>query len=366
MIPFLDLRKLNARWEGDFKTALSDFLHTGRYILGEATMAFETRFAEYCGVRHCVGVSNGLDALQLIFEACKILGKLGEGDEVIVPANSYIASALAVSHAGLQPILAEPDEGTFNLNFLELEKVITSKTKAIVAVHLYGQLANMEALRKLCDCYGLLLIEDAAQAHGAVSKEGKRAGNLADAAAFSFYPTKNLGALGDGGAITTNQPELAAVLQQLRNYGSVQKYRHVTKGYNRRLDEIQAAFLKLKLPYLDADNERRRRIAGEYLNGITNAEIRLPFYDGSSNHVFHLFVIRCKKRNELQSFLAQHGIETLIHYPLPVHKQPAYSDWNGLSFPVTEKIHEEVLSLPLHPALEEAEIDHIIATLNSF
>lgn len=366
MISFLHLHKLNARFEADFKIAFSRFLNSGRYIMGDAVSGFEKHFAGYCGVAHCIGVSNGLDALQLIIEAYKVLGKLKEGDEIIVPANTYIASMLAVSHTRLKPIPVEPDEDTLNLNPHEIEKAITPQTKAILAVHLYGQLAAIEAIRNIGSKYGLLLIEDAAQAHGAVSKNGKKAGNLGDAAAFSFYPTKNLGALGDAGAVTTNDAALASVLQQLRNYGSAQKYHHPLKGYNHRLDEIQAAFLQLKLPYLDADNERRRQIANTYLREIKNSKIRLPFYDGSANHVFHLFVIRCAQRDRLQHFLAQNGIETLVHYPIPPHKQEAYAGWNHFSFPVTEKIHAEALSLPLHPALEDQEIQHLITTLNSF
>lgn len=366
MIPFLDVHKINARFKAELQELFSGFLDSGHYILGDAVSGFEQRFAAYCNAEYSIGTSNGLDALRLIFNAYKIMGKLKEGDAVIVPANTYIASVLAVSQSGLTPVLVEPDEKTFNIAPEEIEKAITSETKAVLAVHLYGQLADIKNIAQHCKKHGLLLIEDAAQAHGAVYKNEKKAGNLGDAAAFSFYPTKNLGALGDAGAVTTNNAELAALILQLRNYGSTKKNHYPLKGYNCRLDTLQAACLSLKLPYLDSDNEKRRAIARAYLKGIKNEHIRLPFYDDSKNHVFHLFVIRSRQRDNLKQFLFQNGIETLIHYPVPPHKQQAYKLWNRLSFPVTEKIHEEVLSLPVSPVMEPAEVENIITVLNNY
>ncbi len=366
MIRFLDVHKINARFKAEFQEAFSGFLDSGRYILGDAVAGFENSFANYCDVQHCIGTSNGLDALRLIFEACKVSGKLKAGDEVIVPANTYIASILAVSQSGLTPVLAEPDEHTFNSSPRAIEKAITPKTKAILAVHLYGQLAVTEQLQQISEKYRLLLIEDAAQAHGAIAANGKKAGNLGNAAAFSFYPTKNLGALGDAGAVTTNDPELASIILKLRNYGSEKKYYHPLQGYNCRLDELQAAFLNLKLPYLDADNEKRRVVANAYLSGIHNEKIQLPFYNGSKNHIFHQFVIRSPQRDRLREFLLKNGIETLIHYPVPPHKEKAYARWNHLHFPVTEKIHQEVLSLPVSPVMDTATVKKIIEVLNRF
>jgi dTDP-4-amino-4,6-dideoxygalactose transaminase len=366
MIKFLDIHKLNVRFEVDFQKVFSDFLNSGTYILSNAVAAFEDSFAAYCGVKHSIGVSNGLDALQLIFEAYKILGTLKEGDEVIVPANTYIASMLAVSHARLKPILVEPYENTFTVNPQEVEKAITPKTKAVLPVHLYGQLTDMHSIGEIAKKYGLLVIEDAAQAHGAMDGSGKKAGSFGNAAAFSFYPTKNLGALGDAGAITTNDSELAAVILKLRNYGSEKKYHHLLKGYNHRLDALQAALLLVKLPFLDADNESRRSIARRYLSEIKNENLQLPFYEGSKNHVFHLFVIRSEQRDDLREFLLHRGIETLIHYPVPPHQQQAYSEWHHLHLPITEKIHKETLSLPINPVLMDEEIEELIRSVNLY
>lgn len=366
MIRFLDVHKINARFEEELKKTFSGFLDSGRYILGEAVAAFEKDFAGYCGTRYCIGTSNGLDAMRLIFEAFKNLGKLKAGDEVIVPANTYIASILAVSQSGLKPVPVEPRATTFNIDPEEVEKAITPRTKAILAVHLYGQLVDTKVLKDISEKYRLLLIEDAAQAHGAGDTHGKKAGSFGDAAAFSFYPTKNLGALGDAGAVTTNDPELTSVIFKLRNYGCTEPYVHPLQGYNCRLDELQAAVLNLKLPYLDADNDRRRNHARTYITGIKNEAIQLPFYNESHNHVFHLFVIRSRQRDRLRKFLLENHIETLIHYPVPPHKQPAYKHWNSLRFPVTEKIHEEVVSLPLSPVTSASDIEKIIAAINSF
>jgi dTDP-4-amino-4,6-dideoxygalactose transaminase len=369
MIKFLDLQKINQPYQTAFQEKLKSVLENGWYILGKEVAAFESDFANYCGTKHCIGVGNGFDALVLIFKGYIILGKLQKGDEVIVPANTYIASILAILEADLIPILVEPKLETYNLNpDLILEK-ITSKTKAILAVHLYGQLAEMDKISEIAEKNSLLVIEDAAQAHGAISDIGK-SGNLSNAAAFSFYPGKNLGALGDGGAVTTNDTELTKVVQSLRNYGSVAKYQNEFIGVNSRLDEIQAAFLSVKLFHLDAENNVRKAIAKRYFTEIKNDKIVLPFWDLSDNHVFHLFVIRTENRIELQQFLLENGIETMIHYPIPPHKQKAFSPetsgWNNLSLPVTEKIHNEVLSLPMSPVLTIEEVDFIISILNNY
>lgn len=366
MIKFLDVHQINNRFEKELKATFERFLDSGYYVLGTETKKFETDFAAYCGAKFCVGVSNGLDAIRLIFEGYKALGKLQEGDEVLVPANTYIASILAISQAGLSPVLVEPDEETFNINLDEVESKITSKTKAILAVHLYGQLADMNGLNAIAKANNLLLIDDAAQAHGAKDVNGRTVGNLCDATAFSFYPAKNFGALGDGGAVTTDDDALYAAILKLRNYGSATKYVNVLKGFNCRLDEFQAAVLSVKLPFLDADNLHRRAIAKRYLSEIKNTKIQLPQYSGNLDHVFHLFVIRCKERDSLKQFLEQNGVQTVIHYPIPPHKQQAYKDWNHLSFPITEQIHNEVLSLPISPVMTADEVSEVIRIINQF
>ncbi len=366
MIPFLNLKKLNQLFETAFQEKMQQFLDCGWYILGNEVKQFETDFAAYCGTKHCIGVGNGLDALVLIFKAYIHLGKLQKGDEVIVPANTYIASILAVLQADLIPVLVEPRLETFNINPEEIEAKITSKTKAILPVHLYGQLSEMNAINEIAQKYNLLVVEDAAQAHGSKFSKNEKAGNLSNAAAFSFYPGKNLGALGDGGAITTNDDALADILFSIRNYGSKVKYENEIIGVNSRLDELQAAFLNIKLRHLDAENESRRTIAKRYISEIKNNKIELPIWDLTQNHVFHLFVIRTNNRLELQKYLKENGIETMIHYPIPPHKQKALSNWNNLSFSITEKIHDEVLSIPLHSGLDEAEIQQIITVLNQY
>ncbi|QRM89549.1 aminotransferase class V-fold PLP-dependent enzyme [Lacinutrix sp. WUR7] len=366
MIKFLDLHKINARFDIPFQEQFKQFLDSGYYILGKQVATFETNFASYCGTKHSIGTSNGLDALILIFKAYKELGLLQDGDEVIVPANTFIASFLAVIHSGLKPVFIEPDLVTYNLSLSEIEKQITPNTKAILAVHLYGQIADMQSINTLAEKHGLLVVEDAAQAHGAVYENNKKAGNLSDVAAFSFYPAKNLGALGDGGAITTNNDALAAVIRKLRNYGSSKKYLHDTIGFNNRLDEIQAAFLNIKLPKLDADNEKRREIAKRFISEIKNEKITLPFYDNSKNHVFHLFVILVEDRADFTSFLKQNEIETLIHYPIAPHKQEALKDFASLKLPVTELIHKNIVSLPISPVLTKKEITQIIQTINAY
>ncbi|WP_300977485.1 DegT/DnrJ/EryC1/StrS aminotransferase family protein [Flavobacterium sp.] len=374
MIRFLDLIKINERYETAFQDTLKSVLERGWYILGKEVETFENNFATYCKTQHCVGVGNGLDALILIFKGYIQLGKLQKGDEVIVPANTYIASVLAILAADLVPVLVEPKLETYNINPDLIPEKITPKTKAILAVHLYGQLAEMERIHTIAEQNNLLVIEDAAQAHGipptpegGVNKyQEVPPSRVRGAVAYSFYPSKNLGALGDGGAVVTNDAQLAKVIQSLRNYGSETKYQTEFIGINSRLDEIQAAFLNLKLSNLDADNEKRRSIAKRYLTEIKSDKIILPFWDFSKNHVFHLFVIRTSRRAELQVYLQQHGIETAIHYPIPPHKQKALTQMNALSFPITEKIHEEVLSIPLHPALEDEEVSAIINALNQY
>nr|WP_242133365.1 DegT/DnrJ/EryC1/StrS family aminotransferase [Aestuariivivens marinum] len=366
MIKFLDLHKVNMRFQKEFMDSFQSFLDSGNYILGDQVNKFEQDYAIYCGVKYCIGVSNGLDAIKLILEAYKVLGKLKEGDEIIVPANTYIATILAVSNTGLVPILVEPNLETFNVNPIEILKVITQKTKAVLGVHLYGRLYDVVALEEISKDFNLLLIEDAAQAHGAIHKDGRKAGNLSNAAAFSFYPTKNLGALGDAGAITTNDDDLANVLLRLRNYGRISTYENDIKGYNCRLDEIQASFLKIKLKHLDLDNERRREIAEMYCTSINNEAIIFPTYKASKNHVFHQFVVRHKERDKLKTYLIANGVETLIHYPIPPHKQQAYRELGHLLLPITEKIYNEVLSLPISPMLTDEELYEIVYAINNF
>ncbi len=366
MIKFLDVHQINNRFEKELKAAFERFLDSGYYVLGTETKKFEADFAAYCGAQFCVGVSNGLDAIRLIFEGYKALGKLQEGDEVLVPANTYIASILAISQAGLSPVFVEPDALSFNINPDEVASKITSKTKAILVVHLYGQLADMNGLNSIVKANNLLLIDDAAQAHGARGVNGTMVGNLCDATAFSFYPTKNLGALGEAGAVTTNDNELFEMIQKLRNYGSAERYYNQVQGFNCRIDEMQAAVLNVKLPFLSADNDIRRAIAKRYLSEIKNPKIQLPEYAGNLDHVFHLFVIRCKERDSLKQFLEENGVQTVIHYPIPPHKQQAYKDWNHLSFPITEQIHNEVLSLPINPVMKAYEVSEVIAYLNRF
>ena len=369
MIKFLDLKKINAPYETVFQEKLKLVLANGWYILGNEVATFETNFANYCGTKYCIGVGNGFDALVLIFKSYIQLGKLQKGDEVIVPANTYIASILAILQADLIPVLVEPKLETYNINPELIQDKINLKTKAILVVHLYGQLAEMGIINEIADRNNLIIVEDAAQSHGAFSNFGK-SGNISNAAAFSFYPGKNLGALGDGGAVTTNDFELAKTIQSLRNYGSEAKYHNEYIGVNSRLDELQAAFLNVKLPHLDAGNNARKAIAKRYLVGIKNDKITLPFWDLSDNHVFHLFVIRTENREELQQYLLKNGIQTMIHYPIPPHKQKAFppetSGWNHLSFPITEKIHREVLSLPINQVLIMEEVNFVIAILNKY
>lgn len=362
MIPFLDLKRINLRHEEAIMNGMSEVLHSGWYVLGKAVEYFETEFADYCGTKYCIGVANGLDALELIIHGYGI----GEGDEVIVPSNTYIASILAISANGATPVLVEPDISTYNIDPSKIEEKITSKTKAILVVHLYGQVCDMDPILDLAKKYDLKVIEDCAQSHGAIYK-GRRTGNLGDAAAFSFYPGKNLGALGDAGAITTNDEELKGKLFALRNYGSNKKYHNIYKGFNSRLDEFQAPILREKLKFLDEDNNYRRVIANHYFNNISNENIILPVVEsGPESHVWHVFVIRVKERERFMQYMNHNQIQTLIHYPIPPHKQEAYKEWSSLSFPISERIHSEIVSIPISPVLDMEDVKYISEAINEY
>lgn len=369
MIPFLDLKAINAQYRDKLLAACTQVIDSGWYINGKEVEDFERKFADYCGTQYAIGVANGLDALILTLRAWKELGRLNEGDEVIVPSNTYIASILAISQNNLKPVLVEPDIHTFNIDAKKIEAAITTKTKAILPVHLYGQLAAMPEIMVIAKKYNLLVLEDSAQAHGA-EIDGKKAGSWGDASGFSFYPGKNLGALGDAGAITTNDAELAHMLKAIRNYGSHEKYKNLVPGVNSRLDEIQAAILNVKLKFLDQENQYRRHIADLYLKEIQNSAIELPFTninaETDTQHVWHLFVIRTQHREQLQKHLAEHGVQTLIHYPIPPHKQQAYQEWNNFSLPISEQIHAEVLSLPIGPTLSIDEAKQVVQLCNGF
>ena len=363
MVPFLDLKSSYIELKEELDAAYSRVMESGWYILGSEVAAFEAEFAAYCGVNHCIGVGNGLEALHLILRAMNI----GPGDEVIVPSNTYIATWLAVSYAGAIPTPVEPDPHTFNIDPQLIENAITYKTKAIIPVHLYGQPANMEAINKLASRYGLQVIEDAAQAHGA-RYHGKRTGSLGDAAGFSFYPGKNLGAFGDGGAVTTDDSHLAERVRMLRNYGSSAKYHHEFKGYNSRLDELQAAILRVKLRKLDEWNERRRKLADRYSQQLTQTDIMLPFVANGAEPVWHLYVVKNPERERLMAALKQRNIGALIHYPIPPHLQNAYSasGYPHGSLPQAELLASEVLSIPMGPHLAISQQDHVIRTMLSF
>ena len=369
-VPFLDLRSINARHREELIASATRVIDSGWYIQGQELKTFEREFADYCGTKHCIGVANGLDALTLTLRAWKELGKLKEGDEVIVPANTYIASVLAITENRLKPVLVEPDEATYDIDPCNIEPVVTARTRVILPVHLYGQLADMPALLKIAARHDLMILEDSAQAHGA-SVGGRKAGSWGHASGFSFYPGKNLGALGDAGAITTNDDKLAQTLRALGNYGSHEKYKNIYQGVNSRLDEVQAAFLSVKLKYLDEEIAQRRRIAKIYMDGIKNPSITVPALKGGSamtleSHVWHLFVVRCRQREALQKHLAGMGIHTLIHYPIPPHQQQGYSEWNELRFDLTERIHREVLSLPIGPTMTEDEAFFVAQACNEF
>jgi dTDP-4-amino-4,6-dideoxygalactose transaminase len=361
MIPFLDLKRLNESYEEPIALAINRVISAGWYILGQEVEAFEGQFAQYCGTRHCIGVGNGLDALTLILKAWDF----PKGSEVIVPANAYIASVLSVTLAGLTPVFVEPDPQTYLLDPARIEAAITSRTKAILPVHLYGRCCDMGPINALARRYYLRVLEDAAQAHGA-SYQSNRAGTLGHAAGWSFYPSKNLGAMGDAGAITTNDDELAERLRALRNYGSAQKYVNDYVGHNSRLDEMQAAILSAKLPFLDAGNTRRRELAQRYLTGINQPAISLPPADQLDQDVWHLFVVRCPRRDAFRAYLHEQGIGTDVHYPTPPYQQRAYPEFSHLSLPITEQLHRDVVSLPLNPTLTDADADYIISRINAW
>ena len=369
MIPFLDLKNINQQYRDELIAACTRVIDSGWYISGKELETFEQNFAHYCRTQYAIGVANGLDALILTLRAWKELGKLKAGDEVIVPSNTYIASILAITANKLMPVLVEPDLATYNIDPAKIEEAITAKTKVILPVHLYGQLAAMSDIMEIAKKHNLLVLEDSAQSHGA-QIQGKKAGNWGDASGFSFYPGKNLGALGDAGAITTNDAELAQILKALRNYGSHEKYKNLFVGVNSRLDEIQAAMLDVKLKHLDAEVNHRRTIAKMYLEGIKNPELSLPLSEVDASqyaqHVWHLFVIRSRTREALQQYLAENGVQTLIHYPIPPHKQQAYKEWNDLSYPISEKIHDEVMSMPIGPTLSLESAQQIIDLCNEF
>lgn len=365
MIHFLDLKAVNERHAVELTAAIGDVLHSGWYLQGEATRQFEADYAHYIGTRHCIGVANGLDALTLIYRAYIELGVMQPGDEVIVPANTYIASILAITENGLKPVLVEPDIRTLELDDTLIEQAITPRTKSILIVHLYGRCAYTESIAAICQTHGLKLVEDNAQAHGCMAGN-RRTGSLGDAAGHSFYPGKNLGALGDGGAVTTDDDTLAETVRALGNYGSQQKYVFRYKGRNSRLDELQAAMLSVKLRHLDEDNARRQQIARYYYEHISHPLITLPCHLPDAQNVYHLFPILCEERDALQAHLASQGIQTLIHYPIPPHQQLAYQEWSSLSLPVTDRIHQSELSIPISPVLSDGDAKRVVEALNAF
>lgn len=365
MIKFLDLHKITAKYETEIQEAVNRVVHSGWYLQGKENENFEKNYATYTGTKYAIGVANGLDALRLILRAYIELGAMQEGDEIIVPANTYIATILAITDNKLVPVLIEPTLNNYEIDDSLIEAAITPKTKGIMIVHLYGQCAYTEKIGQICQKYRLKLIEDNAQAHGCLFK-GRKTGSLGDAAGHSFYPGKNLGALGDAGAVTTDNKELADTIRALANYGSHKKYIFDYCGLNSRLDEIQAAVLDIKLQHLDTDNNLRREVARYYLDNIKQPDIILPVITDWNAHVFHLFTVRCKKRDELQNHLTKHEIQTLIHYPIPPHKQKCYQKWNSLSFPITEQIHKEELSLPISPVMTKEEIEEVVNAINIF
>jgi len=361
MIKFLDLEKINNRFRKDFDEKIKEILDSGWYLLGKNVESFEQNFADYCGTKYCVGVGNGLDALTLIIKAYGFK----EGDEIIVPANTYIATILAITYNGCTPVLVEPDINTYNIDPDLIEEKITDKTRAIMPVHLYGQAVEMDKIWDLAKKYNLKIIEDSAQAHGAIY-QGKRTGNLGDASGFSFYPGKNLGCIGDGGCVTTNDKELADKIRAIRNYGSNIKYHNIYQGVNSRLDEIHAAVLNVKLPYLDEDNQRRREIAEYYLSNIKNDKIIMRKSYSDKANVWHVFPVRTDNRDEFQQYLKDNDIQTLIHYPIPPHKQECYKELNKLSLPVTEEIHKTIISIPISPVMTDNEVQKVVEVVNKY
>ncbi|GHW30901.1 aminotransferase [Vibrio cholerae] len=365
MIKFLDLRQLNAQYEEELKMACSRVIDSGWYIMGNELEQFESEFSDYCCTKHTIGVANGLDALVLVLRAWKEMGKLNDGDEVIVPANTYIASILAITENKLKPVLVEPDRKSYNLTKANIQSAITERTRVILPVHLYGLITPMDEIMEIAKDNGLLVLEDCAQAHGAKIGD-KKAGSWGDASGFSFYPGKNLGALGDAGAITTNDDDLAQVLRALRNYGSHKKYENIYKGLNSRLDEMQAAMLRVKLRHLDEEIYRRQYIANCYQNGMINSKVKIPTWNTIENHVFHLFVVEVDNREHFINYMIGSGIECGVHYPTPPHLQRAYSEFNNLTLPVTEDIHNKVVSLPIYPTLTDSEVEAIIRAINEY
>lgn len=366
MIKFLDLQKVNLQHQEEIESRLLQVFRSGWYLLGQELSNFENNLSKYIGVKHAIGVANGLDALRLILRGYIEMGVMNPGDEILVPSNTYIASILAISDNGLVPVLVEPDIHTYNIDITKIEEKITSKTKGILIVHLYGRTVFSDNLTDIAEKHNLKIIEDNAQAIGARWND-KKTGNLGDAAGFSFYPGKNLGALGDAGGITTNDEELAKTIRALANYGSNQKYVNIYQGLNSRLDEIQASVLDIKLKYIDEENTLRKNIAKRYISEISNSKIVLPENPvNEDEHVWHLFVIRTENRDDLQKYLTENGVQTLIHYPIPPHKQQAYKEWNNLSFPISEKIHDQVLSLPISPVMNAEDIQKVIELLNHF
>jgi dTDP-4-amino-4,6-dideoxygalactose transaminase len=366
MIKFLDLQKINLTHQAEIEERMLETFRSGWYLQGEELKTFENNLASYIGAKHAIGVANGLDALRLILRAYIELGFMKEGDEILVPSNTYIASILAISDNVLVPILVEPSDNDFNIDVDKIEDKITTKTKGILIVHLYGRVVFSEKLKTIAEKHNLKIIEDNAQAIGA-KWNGLRTGNLGDASGFSFYPGKNLGALGDAGAVTTNDDDLAAAIRAIANYGSNKKYVNIYKGLNSRLDEIQAAVLDVKLKYIDEENDIRRNIAKKYISEIKNPKITLPELPiDDAEHVWHVFVLRTENRDQLQNYLAENGVQTIIHYPTPPHKQEAYKEWNNLSFPIAEKIHNEVLSLPISPVMSEEDVAKVIEVINIY
>jgi dTDP-4-amino-4,6-dideoxygalactose transaminase len=366
MIKFLDLKSINQQYVEELKQVATEVIDSGWYLLGERGKEFETNFANYMGVKHVIGVSNGLDALRLILRAYIEMGVMKEGDEVIVPANTYIATILAITDNRLKPVLVEPEISTYNLDISLLEQYISSRTKAIMVVHLYGRICWSYELELISKKYNLKIIEDNAQAMGA-KWHGRSSGSLGDAAGNSFYPGKNLGALGDAGAVTTNDDNLAGVVRALCNYGSDKKYHNIYQGLNCRMDEMQAGFLSVKLKFLDKENELRREIAAYYIDNIALPDVVLPEVPvDKKEHVWHLFVIRYGHRGKFQKYLNKNGVETMIHYPIPPHKQLANKKWNNLSFLITEKIHNEVLSLPISPIVNFSILEEVIIKMNNY
>lgn len=365
MINFLDLQKVTRKYSDEIHEAVNRVVDSGWYLQGKENEKFEADYAQYVGTKYAIGCANGLDALIWIFRAYVEMGIMNPGDEVIVPANTYIASILAISENGLKPVLVEPNIATYQIDDSKIEEFITKRTKAILIVHLYGQCAYTDKIGKLCEKYNLKLVEDNAQAHGC-KFNGRKTGSLGDAAGHSFYPGKNLGALGDAGAVTTDNEELAKLVRAIANYGSQKKYVFKYCGRNSRLDEIQAAVLDVKLKYLDEDIALRKEVAKYYMEYITNPRIVLPAIKDWDTHVFHIFTIRAKKRDELQQYLMDNGVQTIIHYPIPPHKQECYKEWNDLSFPITEQIHNEELSLPMSPVMTKNEVKMVVEVLNDW